>query len=176
MGQIPEPYFTRSLFADTKLAWIWLPFRFYIGWEWLTAGWEKIFNPVWVGPKAGVAVNGFLTKALEKTGGAHPDVQGWYAAFIQNVALPNDVLFSYLVSFGEVAVGLGLILGVLTPLAILFGILMNFNYLLSGTVSTNPVLLLGQIPLLLAWKVAGWYGLDQFIFSPKAPWRSKNRS
>lgn len=173
MGQIPEPYFSRSLFSDTKLAWIWLPLRLYIGWEWLTAGWEKIFNPVWVGPKAGVAINGFLTKALEKTGGAHPDVQGWYAAFIQNVALPNDVLFSHLVSFGEVAVGLGLILGLLTPLAIFFGMVMNFNYLFAGTVSTNPILLLGQIPLLMAWKVAGWYGFDRFLLSPKAFWRSK---
>ena len=40
---------------------------------------------------------------------------------------------------------------------------MNINYLFAGTVSTNPELLLLEIFIMLAWKTAGWYGLDRFI-------------
>jgi thiosulfate dehydrogenase [quinone] large subunit len=43
-------------------------------------------------------------------------------------------------SRGEVAVGAALILGFLTGIAAFFGGLMNANYLLAGTVSTNPIL------------------------------------
>lgn len=141
--------------------------RLYVGWQWLVAGYEKVISPVWVGDKAGTAVGGFLMGALKKVGGEHPDVQWWYAEFINNFALPNKVIFSYLVSFGELAVGIGLILGALTPVAAFFGIFMNFNYLFAGTVSTNPVLLVLELIILAFWRKAGVLGLDRFLM-PKS--------
>lgn len=152
-----------NIFSNTNLSWVWFVIRIYVGWQWLNAGWAKVISPVWVGDKAGTAVHGFLTGALNKTTGAHPDVSGWYAYFIKNVALPNDQLFSYLVSFGELFVGIALIVGAFTGLAAFFGAFMNFNYLFAGTVSTNPTLLLLQFFIILAWKTAGWYGLDRYI-------------
>ncbi|KKQ42771.1 MAG: TQO small subunit DoxD [Candidatus Levybacteria bacterium GW2011_GWB1_37_8] len=151
------------LFSNTKLSWLWFFVRIYVGWTWLTAGWDKVISPVWAGDKAGVAVSGFLTKSLTKTTGAHPDVQGWYAYFIETIALPNSEIFSYVVSFGEFFVGIALILGAVTGIAAFFGAFMNINYLFAGTVSTNPELLLLEIFIMLAWKTAGWYGLDRFI-------------
>lgn len=164
--RIPEPPLASYLFADTRIAWLWGLIRLYVGWEWLVAGWEKVTNPVWVGEKAGVAVNGFFQGALSKTGGPHPDVQGWYAAFLQNFAAPHAAAFSYVVSFGEVLVGVALILGIFTGIAAFFGTFMNLNFLLAGAVSTNPILLLLQLFLILAWRVAGWYGLDRWVL----PW------
>lgn len=160
---IPQPAILRFLFSDKRVAWLWLIVRVYIGWEWLVAGWEKVINPVWVGDKAGVAVTGFLNGALTKTTGAHPSVAGWYAEFIKAVALPNAEIFSYLVSFGELFVGIGLILGAVTGIAAFFGALMNVNYLLAGTVSVNPSMLVLQFFLILAWRSAGWLGLDRFL-------------
>ena len=148
--QIPEPPLSRFLFADSRFAWVWLILRVYVGWEWLTAGYEKVINPVWVGPKAGVAITGFLMGALEKTQGAHPSVAGWYAWFIHTVALPNAATFSYLVAFGELFVGVGLILGLFTGLAAFFGGFMNMNYLFAGTISTNPLMFLIELFLILA--------------------------
>ena len=55
-------------------------------------------------PDAGQAVTKFLQGALKKTGGEMPDVPGWYARFIGGVALPHASVFSYLVTFGELAV------------------------------------------------------------------------
>src|SRR5437660_10466472 len=39
---IPEPPIARFLFADTRMAWFWLIVRLYVGYEWLTAGLEKL--------------------------------------------------------------------------------------------------------------------------------------
>ncbi|WP_225430090.1 DoxX family protein [Deinococcus detaillensis] len=166
-GLLREPNVSRLLFADPRLAPIWALLRIYVGYEWLMAGWEKITNPagVWVGEKAGTAVGGFLTGALAKTGGAHPDVQGWYAWFLQHVALPNAATFSYLVAYGEVLVGAALIVGLFTGIAAFFGGVMNASYLLAGTISTNPLLFILATWLVLGWRVAGWWGLDRWVLA-----------
>lgn len=160
---IPEPFFARFLFADTRMGWVLLVLRIYVGWQWLVAGYEKVINPVWVGSKAGVAVHGFLLGAISKTSGPHPDVAGWYASFIQNVALPHVAQFSYVVAFGELFVGIALILGIFTGFAAFFGAFMNMNYLFAGTISINPLLFIIELFLILAWRVAGWVGLDRWV-------------
>ncbi|OGH37585.1 MAG: DoxX family protein [Candidatus Levybacteria bacterium RIFCSPLOWO2_01_FULL_38_21] len=160
---IPEPKLSRLLFADTRFSLVWLAIRLYVGWIWLQAGIEKVQSPVWTGTKSGVALTGFVTGALQKTLGLHPDVQGWYATFLKDFVLPNSSLFSYLVAYGEVLVGIALILGFLTGIAAFFGGFMNMSFLLAGTVSTNPILFLLELLLILAWRVAGWWGIDRFI-------------
>lgn len=163
--QIPEPSFTRFLFADTRMNVVWTLLRVWLGWQWLHAGWGKITNPagVWVGEKAGVAITGFLKGSLAKTQGDHPDVAGWYASFINSFALPNAELLSYMVAYGEVLVGIALILGLLTGIAAFFGAVMNANFLFAGTISVNPLLLISAVAIMLAWRVAGQWGLDRFL-------------
>lgn len=166
--QIPEPKISRFLFADPRLSLVWLVMRLYVGYAWLSAGWEKLIQAdgLWVGAKAGTAVSGYLHGALQKTGGTHPDVQGFYAWFIENVALPNVKLFSYLVTYGELLIGIALILGLFTGVAAFFGGFLNASYLLAGTVSTNPVLFILATFLVLGWRVAGYLGLDYYFL----PW------
>ena len=163
--------FARSLFSEVRWAWIWLPIRLYVGWQWLQAGWSKLNNPVWIGNKAGVAISGFVSGALTKTGGEHPDVQGWYAWFLERLVLTNLKFWSYLVTIGEFLVGVALILGILTSIAAFFGGFMNMNYLLAGTVSINPILLALAAILVLAWRTAGWWGLDRWVIPALGtPW------
>lgn len=151
------------LFADRRMAWLWLVVRLYVGWVWLEAGWEKVGNPAWTGNQAGTALAGFLKGVLAKTAGAHPDVTGWYASFLQNFIIPHTAFWSYLVAYGELLVGVALIFGLFTTLAAFFGGFMNLNYLLAGTVSINPQLLILAILLLAARHIAGWWGLDRWI-------------
>ena len=160
---ITDPPFTQTLFGNVRWSWVWLIVRLYVGYEWMVAGWDKIINPAWVGANAGTALTGFLNNAISLTTGAHPAVQGWYAAFLKFAILPLAGFWSYVVAFGEVLVGLGLILGVFTGIAAFFGFFMNMNYLLAGSVSTNPILLFLSIFLVLAWKTAGWWGLDRWV-------------
>ena len=61
------------------------------------------------------------------------------------------------------AVGIGLLIGILTGFAAFFGALMNMSFLLAGSASTNPVLFTLAIGLMLAWKVAGYYGVDRYL-------------
>jgi thiosulfate dehydrogenase (quinone) large subunit len=105
----------------------------------------------------------FVNGALVKSKGAHPSEQGWYASILQNVVLPNAGVWSFLITWGEVAVGLGLLVGALTGIAAGFGVLMNLNYLLAGTVSVNPILGTLNLFLILAWRVAGLIGLDRWL-------------
>jgi thiosulfate dehydrogenase [quinone] large subunit len=160
---IGEPPISRFLFADTRLAAVWLVIRLYTGYEWLMAGYNKLVSPAWVGDKAGSAITGFATGALGKSTTAHPDVTGWYAAFLQSVVLPNAPVWSWAITLGEVAVGIGLILGLFTGIAAFFGGMMNANYLLAGTLSTNPLLFILSTWLVLAWRVAGYYGVDRWL-------------
>ena len=175
--QIPEPPIARFLFADTRMAWFWLIVRLYAGYEWFTAGWEKLtghsLNLTTFGQSAGTpwvftshdgaAISGFVKGALAQTSGAHPAVQGWYGNFLQTFVAPHAALWSYAITFGELAVGLGLLVGCLTGIAAFFGLVMNLNYLLAGAVSTNPILGALAIFLILAWRIAGYYGLDRYL-------------
>ena len=170
--QLRESRTAHFLFADPRASYLWLVVRIWVGLQWIEAGYGKVTNPAWVGEKAGAGLTGFVMGALEKASGDHPAVQGWYADFLQSVVLPNATVFSYMVAFGEVAVGLGLILGMLTGIAAFFGVLMNTNFLLAGTVSTNPILALPGILLVLAWRNAGWFGLDRWVLPMVGtPWQ-----
>jgi len=129
--------------------------RIYLGYSWLTAGFKKV--------SGGFDASGFLAGAVEKASGDHPAVQSWWASFLEAVAVPNAGLFSFLVAWGELLVGLGLILGCLTTAAAFFGIIMNFAFLFSGTVSTNAQMVLLTIFILVAGYNAGKIGLDRFV-------------
>ncbi len=138
--------------------------RIWLGYTWFTASLEKIGNPVWTGDKAGVAISGFFQGALAKAAGEHPSVQGWYASFIHGVALPNAKFFSYLIPTGEFLVGLALILGAFTTFAAVMGALMNLNFMLAGTTSTNPILYTVAIIIIVAGVArVGYYGVDYFL-------------
>jgi len=170
--ELTDPPIARALFGEVRWAWIWLILRLYLGWEWLSAGWGKLNNPAWTGSKAGTAITGFVNGALQKTGGAHPDVQSWYAWFLNNLVLPYPVFWSYLVTAGEVLVGLALILGLFTAIAAFFGSFLNTSYLMAGAVSINPYLFIIALFLILAWKTAGWWGLDRWVLPALGtPWR-----
>ncbi len=129
-------------------------FRVYLGYAWLTAGWGKAFGDF--------DATGFIQGAIGKATGDHPAVQSWWAGFLESVALPNAGLFSILVAWGEVLVGIALIFGIFTTFSALMGAAMNFAFLFSGTVSTNAQMVLLTIFILVAGANAGKFGLDRY--------------
>ena len=161
--QIDDPPIAQLLFSDTRFSIIWLIIRVYTGYEWLMAGIEKLGDPAWTGAKAGSGLAGFAAGALQKTSGAHPSVAGWYGTFLQSFVLPNPAIWGWAITLGETAVGIGLIVGCLTGVAAFFGGLMNANYLLAGTVSTNPLLFIFATWLVMGWRVAGYIGVDHWL-------------
>src|ERR1700753_3953766 len=167
----PGPSISRFFTGSTGSSSLWFVVRMYVGAEWLLAGWEKALSPAW--GTSGNALSGFVTGALAKSTGANPSVQGWYASFLQSFVLPHASFFSVLVNFGEIAVGLGILFGILTGIAAGFGVLMNLNYLLAGTVSINPILGVVGLFLIFSWRVCGWVGLDRWLLPTLGlPWKS----
>jgi thiosulfate dehydrogenase [quinone] large subunit len=174
INQFPGvPSFLKVFFGNTRWAWLWGIIRIYLGYSWFTSGLGKLTNPAWVGSNAGTALTGFINNAVSLTTGAHPSVQSWYAYFLQHAVGVYPVGWSYFVAIGETLVGISLFLGLFTWLGAFFGGFANWNYLLAGSVSTNPYLLVLAILVLLAWKVAGWYGLDHWVVSEiGTPWHA----
>jgi thiosulfate dehydrogenase [quinone] large subunit len=146
--------------------------RLYVGYEWMKAGWHKI-----TGVKAFDA-SGFLKGAIAKPvleSGTQDSVYPNFVAFLQHFAIPNVKLFNAIVPWGELLVGVGLILGAFTTAAVFFGMLMNFAYMLAGTVSSNPWLILLSIFIITAGANAGKFGADYYVLPYIRQWFSKLR-
>lgn len=170
---IEDPPFARFLFADTRFAWGWLLVRLYVGWSWLDAGWHKVQDPAWM--ETGEAILGFWRRAVAvPEPPARPLVTfDWYRSFLQFlIDSESHLWFGKVVAVGETLIGIALILGAFTGIAAFFGALLNFNFLLAGTASTNPVLFFLAVLLILAWKTAGYIGLDRWLLPlVGTPWQ-----
>lgn len=170
---ITDPPFVISLLSSTRWAWLWLIIRLYIGYSWLTSGWSKVSNPSWV--QNGAALKGYWERAVAiPDAPARPPIAfDWYRGFLQTL-LDNGTYtwFAKLIVAGELLIGVALILGVFVGIAAFAGGFMNWNFMMAGSASTNPVLFTLSIILILAWKTAGWWGLDRWLL-PRlgTPWR-----
>jgi thiosulfate dehydrogenase [quinone] large subunit len=168
-----DPPITQALFGNINWAWLWLAARLYIGYTWLNSGIGKISNPAWVG--GGEALRGFWERAvLIPDAPAKPAIAvGWYRAFIQALLDGGHYTwFAKLVTAGEVMIGAALILGAFVGIAAFFGAFMNWNFMMAGTASLNPLMFVITVFLILAWKTAGWWGLDRWLLPALGtPWQ-----
>ena len=172
---VEGPAFARYLFSNTRAGLIWLPIRIFVGFEWLEAGWHKATGAGWL--DGGTALLGYWQNAVKipDAPGRPPISFEWYRTFLQFL-IDNGAhtWFAWLITFGEIAVGIGLLTGALVGIAAFFGALMNMSFLLAGSASVNPVLFTFAVGLMLAWKVAGYYGIDRWLL-PRigVPWHAR---
>jgi len=174
---VEDPPIARALFSSTSAAWLWLIVRLYVGYEWLEAGLHKFSDPKWM--VDGTALLGYWTNAVKVP--APPAraaiTYDWFRGFLQLlIDGGSSAWFAKLIVYGELLVGVGLIVGAFVGVAAFFGALMNMNFMLAGSASTNPVLFFLAVGLMLAWKVAGYYGLDRALLPlVGTPWHGVNR-
>jgi thiosulfate dehydrogenase (quinone) large subunit len=168
-----DPKMVDALFNKTKFSWLWLIVRVYVGIQWLVASFSKLCSPGWM--QSGDALKAYLVNAVSiPAAPAKPVIYySWYRTFIQTLLDSHSyVWFGKLITIGELLVGLALILGFLVGVSAFFGVLMNLSYLLAGSLGSGPVLLVLEMLLLVAWKTAGYYGLDRYFFNfIGAPWK-----
>lgn len=132
------------------------------GYGYFDAGREKAGEAAWTGSQAGVAITGFLqgadAKATKSTKNPNPEVFTATRWFNQHIVRDHPKLFSWLVVFGELLMGWGILilLAVKFPYSRLFLIViatlaafMNFLYLSEGVSSTNP-------PMAFMWLTIIW--------------------
>ena len=169
---VEDPPLARTLFGDTRLSWLWLLVRLYVGYSWLTSGWGKLANPAWT--STGDALKGYWTAAVAIPASGKPPITfDWYREFLAGLLNGGHyVWFAKLIVAGELLIGVALILGAFVGIAAFFGGFMNWNFMMAGTASINPVLFALSILLILAWKIAGHWGLDRILLPLLGtPWR-----
>ena len=161
---VTDPPIAKIVFGNTRWAWVWLLVRLYVGFQWLKSGLGKLENPGWV--ETGAALKGFWQNAVAVPDApARPPIAyDWYRAFIQFLLDSGSYTwFSKLVVAGEILIGIALILGIFTGIVAFLGSFMNWNFMMAGSASINPVLFTLSILLVLAWKIAGWWGADRWL-------------
>jgi thiosulfate dehydrogenase [quinone] large subunit len=173
-GLVDDPTGWKLLIGNTFFAIAWLPVRFFVGRAWLEAGEHKLRDGAWM--QDGSALQGFWQGAVAiPEAPARPRIFAEYSWFRDTLQymLDNEwyAWFAKVIAVGEVLIGTGLLVGALVGVAAFFGTLMNFNFQLAGTASANPVLFGLGVFLVLAWKVAGWWGVDRWLL-PRlgTPW------
>jgi thiosulfate dehydrogenase [quinone] large subunit len=167
---IPDPPIAHVLFNTVQFAWLWLVLRLYLAYVWLTAAFDKFSNPAWMD---GSALGGFWTNAVAIPETGRPLVAyTWYRNLLQFMLNERwNSWFADLVAYAEFTVGLLLLLGAFTGIAAFLGAFLNWNFLMAGSASLNPMMLIFSILLILAWKVAGWFGLDRWLLPALGtPW------
>jgi thiosulfate dehydrogenase (quinone) large subunit len=195
---IEEPAVARWLFGSSHASWIWLVARLWLGWEWLQSGWGKVFggnitlrfwewgepeysltgdaNVGWVASSGDVAVGdavaGFASRAIESADGPHPDVAyDWYVTFLEWIRDTAYPWMGPMVAIGELVIGVLLILGLFTGIAAALGAVLNFSFVFAGSAGVNPAMILVSFLLILAWRNAGWIGLDRWVLPALGtPW------
>ena len=161
--------FADWLFRAKAASVIWLALRLWLGYEWLNAGYQKIWGSesaaFW--NNGGIGVKGYATASIAgNASGKGGATYGWWAAFLHNFVIPNADWIAKLVAISEFVIGLLLIVGLFTGLAAIGGVALNMVYMFSGTAGVNPFYALAGLFLILAWRNAGYLGLDHFVF----PW------
>ncbi|SRR6266571_1444033 len=182
--KIEEPKIARYLFNSQGAAVLWLLARLYIGYGFLHAGWEKVTgtsggsfawhwgftSDSWL--RSSTGLKGFAAFAVKGAGGEHAAVNyGWYAAFLRWIERSGAGVLAPAIAIGEVLIGAALIVGLFTAIAALFGGMLSVSFGLAGVAGVNPVFFLIEVLLILAWRNAGYYGLDRSVLPAiGTPW------
>lgn len=173
---VKDPGIVNFLTTNPIASLLWLPLRIWVGWQWLEASLHKINNPAWV--QTGEALKGFWMGAVAVPDGGRPAIAfDWYRNFIQFMLNAEAYTwFGKVVAYGELLIGIALIIGAFTGIAAFFGGFMNWNFIMAGSASSNGLLFAIAVGLILAWKIAGYVGLDYFLLPAiGTPWGRKEK-
>lgn len=168
-----DPPLARALFDQTMFSWVWLLVRLYLGYLWINAASHKLMDPRWM--STGEAMRRFWESAVKVPAPpAKPAIAyDWYRDFIELLLDGGHyVWFAKLIAISEFTVGIALVLGAFVGISAFAGAFMNWHFMMAGTASINPVMIVLSVLLILAWKTAGWWGLDRWLLpAVGTPWQ-----
>jgi thiosulfate dehydrogenase [quinone] large subunit len=134
-----------------------LAVRVWIGVMWAQAGWAKLFGAenAYFLHNNGAGVAGFAAHGVP--------AYSWWGSFLHSFVVPNAGTIGVIVAFGELAIGLGLIVGCFTRVAAGASLLLLFTYVMSGTASVCAFYALCALIVLATWRVSSYIGVDGLI-------------
>ncbi|MEO7074633.1 MAG: TQO small subunit DoxD [Ktedonobacterales bacterium] len=140
-------------------AWMLLPLRLFLGATFVYAGIQKLTDPQYFKPSA----VGYIGRQITSFAATSP-----LRSFLLTVAAPHAMLFGALVAYGELAIGLGVLVGLLLRPAAFFGALLSLLFFLTASWRVYPyfygsdiVFLFAWTPIILAGPISGgFFALD----------------
>lgn len=138
------------------------PLRLFLGITFVYAGIQKLIDPQFFSPDA----VGYIGRQITAFAAGSP-----IRALLLNLALPHAALFGSLVAWGELAIGIGALLGLLLRPAAFFGALLSMLFFLSASWRVHPYFYGSDIVFLFAWltvllagpAAGGWFALDTYL-------------
>ena len=150
-------------FKERTYLWYIAVLRIYVGYYMLTQGIRKFQRDFpkgdWIGRQIGDV--------------ATLDLYPWYKRFLTAYVVPHSELFGYLVTFGEIAVGACLLLGLLTRFSALVGLFMLINYYLGPGMARGGAVIAQQQTFIIVLAIfvlsnpGRTLGLDGLLFGAR---------
>ncbi|MCX4737212.1 DoxX family protein [Streptomyces antibioticus] len=148
---------------DTASRYALLPLRVFLGVTFIYAGLDKLTDSAFM-KDGGAGSIGDTMRAVRDSSAVPALV---------DLALKNPVGFGYAIALGELAVGIGALVGLLTRLAALGGALISLSLWLTVSWSAEPYYYGNDLPYLMAWIPLILAGAS--VLSLDAAWHRRRR-
>ncbi|MFC7265817.1 DoxX family membrane protein [Streptomyces lutosisoli] len=137
-----HPYLDeRRDWRDTATRYALLPLRVFLGVTFIYAGLDKLTNSAFMHDSGSGSI-GDLMRSVRNSSAIPALV---------DLALKNPVGFGYAIALGELAVGIGTLLGLLARLAALGGALISLSLWLTVSWASDPYYYGNDLAYLMAW-------------------------
>lgn len=132
-------------------AWALLPLRLFLGFTFVYAGLQKLADPKFFSSASSSSIQEQLRAA------SHSSPIGSLLGPLSHLAMPIGAL----IAFGELAVGVGTLLGLWSRLAAFGGLLLSLGFLLAVSWHSDPYYLGPDVVFCFAWSA---------LLGPPGPW------
>jgi thiosulfate dehydrogenase (quinone) large subunit len=142
----PPPWLAGRQWSQLRLrqpGWLILPLRAFLAVTFIYAGSQKLANPTYLNPTNPASVVGQM-HTLRHVSPIGP---------LLGLSLHAPTLVGLLIAFGELAVGVGVLLGLWTRLAAIGGMALALTFLLTVSWTTTPYYYGSDIVFFFAWSV-----------------------
>jgi thiosulfate dehydrogenase [quinone] large subunit len=139
----PQPTQPQQPSAATwRASWFLLPLRLFLGITFIYAGIQKITDPQYFNTSA----RGYIGKQIAAFANGSP-LHGFLVQFV----VPHASFFGALIAYGEIAIGLGALIGLLLRPAAFFGLLLSITFFLTATWRVYPYFYGSDIVFIFCW-------------------------
>ncbi|MEU1308756.1 DoxX family membrane protein [Streptomyces cinnamoneus] len=140
-----------------------LPLRLFLGITFVYAGLDKLTDPAFMASEGPESIGALMASARETAA-----VPG-----LVDLALKSPVGFGYAIALGELAVGIGTLLGIGARVAAAGGALISLSLWLTVSWSTTPYYYGNDLAYLMAWLPLVIAGAP--LLSVDAAWSARRR-
>ena len=124
--------------------------RVVFGILWMKSGIDKL--------SGGFGVEGLVPVVLYNT-----DSPQWYKQLFDSIVGPYASWFDIIIPWGEVLIGVGLLVGLFIIPALIVAVFLHVNYLLADMIYTYPTDVMCSVILLTGKRFTSYISLDRWI-------------